>query len=184
MSKNIVDAILHLEYDDTTYHLPCKANIKTHEVTHIKGRDDIDEDEFDFWSSEIEIDGVRYPFTPLSQIDEILQDNCGMDPIEEYLKLKKDGSYWEKTYEGQSLSQCIRFWRWWELKASIEDNRDAIADFIGAEPDSDAYDKVMDDRTSQAEICEMLDAAEAKMPERKFMRFFKQYDNPNIWDLN
>ena len=83
-----------------------------------------------------------------------------------------------------SPTQCIRSWRWWELKNSIEHNRTAIADFIGANPGSATYVKVLNGNTNQTEICDMLDKAEAQMPEDKFMQFFNKYDNPNIWDIN
>lgn len=59
-----------------------------------------------------------------------------------------------------------------------------IADFIGANPGSATYVKVLNGNTNQTEICDMLDKAEAQMPEDKFMQFFNKYDNPNIWDIN
>lgn len=114
--------------------------------------------------------------------NEALQDG-GMNPIEEYSAVEKSGDYWEAV-DGMSLTQCIRSWRWWELKNSIEHNRTAIADFIGANPGSATYVKVLNGNTNQTEICDMLDKAEAQMPEDKFMQFFNKYDNPNIWDIN
>lgn len=50
--------------------------------------------------------------------------------------------------------------------------------------DSSTYVKVLNGNTNQTEICDMLDKAEAQMPEDKFMQFFNKYDNPNIWDIN
>lgn len=132
--------------------------------------------------AEVEVDGKLYPFQILEMIDEALQDG-GMNPIEEYSAVEKSGDYWEAV-DGMSLTQCIRSWRWWELKNSIEHNRTAIADFIGANPGSATYVKVLNGNTNQTEICDMLDKAEAQMPEDKFMQFFNKYDNPNIWDIN
>lgn len=190
MSKNsnIVDAILHLEYDDTTYHLPCKANTKTHEITHIEGRDAIDEDEYGFWSAEVEIGGVRYQFTPLGKIDELAQDDCQMDPIKEFVEIQNDGNYWEALFDGEhylTIEQCIRLYRWMDLKECLyEEGLEAIADFIGAKPGSDLYAKVMDRSVSGYELAKQVEDAEAKMPEEEFMRFFQKYDDPGSWELD
>lgn len=201
-NSNIVNAMVKYHFSDGIHTLPCKVNKQTHEVFDIRGKTQlvkelVEDDDFSFDSdeeatlfevyedldyAEVEVDGKLYPFQILEMIDEALQDG-GMNPIEEYSAVEKSGDYWEAV-DGMSLTQCIRSWRWWELKNSIEHNRTAIADFIGANPGSATYVKVLNGNTNQTEIYDMLDKAEAQMPEDKFMQFFNKYDNPNIWDIN
>lgn len=201
-NSNIVNAMVKYHFSDGIHTLPCKVNRQTHEVFDISGKTQlvkelVEDDDFSFDSdeeatlfevyedldyAEVEVDGKLYPFQILEMIDEALQDG-GMNPIEEYSAVEKSGDYWEAV-DGMSLTQCIRSWRWWELKNSIEHNRTAIADFIGANPGSATYVKVLNGNTNQTEIYDMLDKAEAQMPEDKFMQFFNKYDNPNIWDIN
>lgn len=187
-NNNIVDATLHLEYEDITYHLPCKANTKTHEVTDIEGRNAIDEDKYSFWSAEIEIDGKRYTFRWLGEIDEWFQslDDYRINLVDELLEIKNNGDYWEASFDGEhhrNLDQCIRFYRWMDLKDCIfEKGRAAIADFIGAKPGSVLYAKIMDQNVNDAEFDKQMDDAEAQMPDEEFMQFFdKYYDHDMLY---
>lgn len=156
-NSNIVNAMVKYHFSDGIHTLPCKVNKQTHEVFDISGKTQlvkelVEDDDFSFDSdeeatlfevyedldyAEVEVDGKLYPFQILEMIDEALQDG-GMNPIEEYSAVEKSGDYWEAV-DGMSLTQCIRSWRWWELKNSIEHNRTAIADFIGANPGSATY---------------------------------------------
>lgn len=191
MKKSInewVDAILCLKYDDTVYHLPCKANIKTHEIKDIEGCDAIKENKYSFWSAEVEIEEKRYTFRPLGEIDEWFQslDDYRVNLVEELLEIQKNGNYWEASFDGEhyrNLDQSIRFYRWMDLKDCIyEKGREAIADFIGAKPGSDIYAKVMNQNVNEDEFDKQMNDAEAKMSEEEFMQFFdKYYDHDMLY---
>lgn len=166
-NSNIVNAMVKYHFSDGIHTLPCKVNKQTHEVFDISGKTQlvkelVEDDDFSFDSdeeatlfevyedldyAEVEVDGKLYPFQILEMIDEALQDG-GMNPIEEYSAVEKSGDYWEAV-DGMSLTQCIRSWRWWELKNSIEHNRTAIADFIGANPGDAALFEQLVDETRQ-----------------------------------
>lgn len=152
-NSNIVNAMVKYHFSDGIHTLPCKVNKQTHEVFDISGKTQlvkelVEDDDFSFDSdeeatlfevyedldyAEVEVDGKLYPFQILEMIDEALQDG-GMNPIEEYSAVEKSGDYWEAV-DGMSLTQCIRSWRWWELKNSIEHNRTAILRHLN-DPDS------------------------------------------------
>lgn len=76
--------------------------------------------------------------------------------------IQQTGEYWE-AHDGKSLTDAIHECRWAILKDAIQKRgHEAVADFVGTDISSDAYDHVMDE-------------TEAQMPDKEFERFWEKY---------
>lgn len=98
---------------------------------------------------------------------EVFAIKCGAcpnddDALDELYRIQQKGEYWE-AYEGKSLTDAIHEFRWAILKDAIQKRgHEAVADFVGTDISSDAYDRVMDE-------------TETQMPNEEFERFWEKY---------
>lgn len=91
-----------------------------------------------------------------------MEENDVDSALDELYRIQQKGEYWE-AYEGKSLTDAIHEFRWAILKDAIQKRgHEAVADFVGTDISSDAYDRVMDE-------------TETQMPNEEFERFWEKY---------
>lgn len=116
-----------------------------------------DDDTFSY--AEVEVDGWHYP---VNFVSNIMDENDVDSALDELYRIQQKGEYWE-AYEGKSLTDVIHECRWAILKDAIQKRgHEAVADFVGTDISSDAYDRVMDE-------------TEAQMPSEEFEKFWEKY---------
>lgn len=158
-TSDVVDACIESNFDSgATFNLPCKANRKTREVFAIEcSACPNDDDTFSY--AEIKVGGWHYP---VNNITDIMEENDVDSALDELYRIQQKGEYWE-AHDGKSLTDAIHEFRWAILKDAIQKRgHEAVADFVGTDISSDAYDRVMDE-------------TETQMPNEEFERFWEKY---------
>ena len=158
-TSDVVDACIESSFDSgATFNLPCKANRKTREVFAIECYASPQDDD-EFSHAGVDVGGRYYP---LNYISDIMEGYNVDDALDELYRIQQKGEYWE-AYEDKSLTDAIHECRWTILKDAIQKRgHEAVADFVGTDISSDAYNRVMDE-------------TEAQMPDEEFERFWEKY---------